>query len=371
MKSKISFVFLTLFCLVITAKAQVVEQMISHFNKLKNLSYKSTTISKDFFSDKLYFDTVQSVITMQPQLAFKMKGTDLEDIYDGNKLSKLQFSDRTYRISTDPTKAANYDKSLPYLIKRIDGYLKKGIRPVRLKDSVINGVSYFHVKIKDLDSIKNNKPVFSETNLLIDKKTYLLSYFRNDSKGFIDGTNIHLTVFNEYHFSHYQLNAAKLPDLRMPTLPANFTTEKPKLPLLAKGAIAPEIPLYTLNGQSLQRSALKGKVLLLNFTDNGCPHCVEAIETLNKLQERYQSADFALISINLLDDKASILKFDQSFGVKYPTYTSDKTTLETYRVQAYPLFYLIDKSGKITYALNGFSADLGKQLEQEVKNLLK
>lgn len=372
MKQKISGLILILGSLGFASKAQVTEQMISRFKQLKNLSYKSTTISKDFFSDNLYFDTVQSVITLKPQLTFKMKAKKFEDIYDGNKLFKLQFSDQTYRMASDPSQGINYNESLPYLINRIADHLKKGIKPVQLKDSVLNGIHYFHVKIKDLDSVRNNKPVFSESTLLIDKKTYLPVYYRNNSQGFIDGTNTHLIVFNEYRFSHYRLNATKLPDLSTNVLPTNFSLEKPKerLPLLSKGSPAPEIALYTLNGQQLQLSAFKGKVLLLNFTINGCPHCVEAIETLNKLQAQYRPDDFALITINLFDDKAAILKFDQSFGIKYPSYTSDQSAIEKYRIQGYPLFYVIDKSGNISYGLSGFSSALGKQLEQEIKQLL-
>ncbi len=374
MKSKISFVFLTLFCLVTTAKAQVVEQMISHFNKLKNVSYKSTNISKDFFSDKLYFDTLQSTIVKQAgqQLTFRFKGNEQEDIYDGSKLFKLQFSDHTYRIATNATQAAHYYHSLPYLIKRIADNLQKGIKAVQFPDSIVNGKSYAHFKIKELDSIKNNKHVFSQTTVLIDKKTNLPYYYRNDSKGFIDGTNTYLVVFNEYRFTHYQLNVARPIDLTKMVLPADFTLEKPKipLPLLATATSAPEIPLYNLNGAAMQLSAFKGKVLLLNFTVNGCPHCIESIETLNKLQEKYKTTDFSIITINLFDDKAAILKFDKSFDVRYPTYTSDKTTLEKYRVQAYPLFYVVDKSGNITKSYNGFSTAIGVQMVEEIQRLI-
>jgi thiol-disulfide isomerase/thioredoxin len=373
MKSKISFVFLALFCLVITAKAQLATQLVDHFNKLKNVSYKSTNISKDFFSDQLYFDTLQSTIVKQgDQLTFRFKGNKQEDIYDGSKLFKLQFSDHTYRLATNATEASHYYNSLPYLIKRIADNLQKGIKAVQFPDSIVNGKSYAHFKIKELDSIKNNKHVFSQTTVLIDKKANLPYYYRNNSKGFIDGTNTYLVVFNEYRFTDYQLNVARPIDLAKTVLPADFTPEKPKvsLPLLAKGTSAPEIPLYNLNGEAMQLSVFKGKVLLLNFTINGCPHCVESIETLNKLQEKYKTTDFFIITINLFDDKAAILKFDKNFDVKYHTYTSDKSTKEKYRVQAYPLFYLIDKSGKITNSYDGFSTAIGVQMVDEIQRLI-
>ncbi|KQC01552.1 redoxin domain-containing protein [Pedobacter sp. Hv1] len=373
MKPKIILVFLALLGLAVTVNAQVAEQLISRFNHLKNLSYRSTTASKDFFSDQLYFDTLQSTISKQSnQLVFSFKGKKQEDIYDGSKLFKLQFSDQTYRLSTNPEQATYYYESLPYLINRIASQLQKGIKAVNFPDSIVNGKSYTHFKIKDLDSIRNNKHVFSQTTVLIDKTTKLPYYYRNNSKGFIDGTNTYLTVFNEYRFTNYKLNVKQPAALTKTMLPANFTLEQPKvpIPLLAKGSIAPEIPLYDLNGGTSQLSAFKGKVVLLNFTVNGCPHCVEAIETLNQLKAQYKASDFAIISINLFDDKTAILKFDKSFDVKYTTYHSDQTVKETYRVEAYPLFYVVDKNGNIANAYSGFSQDLGKQMVQQIKSLI-
>jgi hypothetical protein len=35
----------------------------------------------------------------------------------------------------------------------------------------------------------------------------MLYYYRNDTKGFIDGTKTYLTIFNEYRFTNYSVDA--------------------------------------------------------------------------------------------------------------------------------------------------------------------
>jgi hypothetical protein len=49
MKSKAYFFFV---CFV--SKAQLAEQMIANYQKSNSIIYNSTTITRDFFSDKLY-----------------------------------------------------------------------------------------------------------------------------------------------------------------------------------------------------------------------------------------------------------------------------------------------------------------------------
>lgn len=374
MKSKVYFPFLCLFILCSIGKAQVVEQMIANYQKSRNMSYNSTTITKDFFSDKLYFDTVKSIIgNGSNQLTYRITGKSSANIYDGGKVFSLQFSDSTYRISSNPEQSAHYYESLPYIINRLEDNLKKGKKIIQLKDSIINGKSYFHLKLKESDTIKNDKHVFSKITLLIDKKTNMLYYYRNDSKGFIDGTKTYLTVFNEYRFKNYSVDAKNIEDLTKILLPPYFTLEKPKteIPLLAKGVTMPEISLYSLNGETIPISAFRGRVLLLNFTVNGCPHCVEAIETLNKLHKQFKPIDFAIITINQSDNREAILKYNKNFDVKYNTYSSDNTALKKYSVQAYPLFYIVDKSGNVSNAHSGFSSEIGEQMTKELKQLLQ
>ena len=356
---------------------QVADKIVKNFNDLRNLGYTATLREKDFFSDKISNDTIRALISIDPIKEiklFKIRGTDQEEIFDGNKLFKLNLNENTYRVSANTENSLYFYRSLPYFVKEIKESVKKQKSIIWLPDSIINGISYYYLHITNLDTIKNGKRIFNLVSLLVDKKTYLPYYYKRDMQGFIDGTNTFLTTFSEYYFSDYKINNKAFPDLAMIQIPSNFSLEKPKvsLPLLKNDTKAPEVELSYADGKLFNLEKEKGKVLLLNFTINGCPHCVESIETLNKLFTKYKSEDFQIVSINPYDTHESILKFNNRFNVKYPAYIkSEKINkiLEDYHVDSYPTFYLIDKRGNIARGFSGYYPTLEVELTRSIDEI--
>ena len=357
------------------SNAQVAEKIVKNFNSLKNVTYTSTAREKDFFSDEISNDTTRALISIESTKmnSFKIKGTNLEEIFDGNKLFKLNFSDSTYRVSLKENSVYLYS-SLPYLVNEIGKSIKEKKLITQLPDSIIKGISYYYFHITNSDTIKNNKRIFNLVSLLVDKKTYLPYYYKRDIQGFIDGTNTFGTIFSEYYFSNYKINDNTFPDLTVAQVSSNFTLEKPKksFPLLKSGTKAPEVELSYADGNVFNLEKEKGKVILLNFTINGCPHCVEAIETLNRLFTKYKSEDLQIVSFDPYDTKNSILKFNNRFNVKFPTFIkSEKTNkiLEDYHVDSYPTFYLIDKKGSIARTFSGYYPTLEAELNSAIDSI--
>jgi thiol-disulfide isomerase/thioredoxin len=355
------------------ANAQLIDRVFENFDNHQNISYAASLKIKDFFSDKVLFDTLQATETLHSTTSFWLKGNVHEDIFDGRKAFKLNHRDSSYQISDKASQCHYYDKSLSYLIEKMRKYIKKGAEVTQSEDSVFLGKSYFQLRIKDLDSTIKGKKIFSVNRLLIDKKTYLPVFYRNDSEGFIDGTNIFLKIFNEYHFSDIKVDLPNLTDLSQIILPNYFMLEKPKVPmvLLARGTPAPELEITDLNGKIRQLTAYKGKLILLNFTGNGCPHCVEAIDMLNDLAQKYKDNNVEILSINFFDDKASILKFNKRYEQHYPTFTSAKNTQQKYQINGYPTFYLINTKGEIIKGYLGFSKQIGEQIDEQIATLIQ
>ena len=368
---KLIYLFLFLSA-ALNANAQIVEQLISNFKKLKSVSYVASTKTKDFFSEAISTDTIVHKFSVQPKLAFQLTGKKQEDIFDGNKLFKLNLLDSTYRVSNDIKTSTLYFQSLSNLMNVLEKDLKKGAKVAQLRDSIYEGKSYFNIKITYLDSIRDGKKVFSQTTYLVDKKTYLPHYYRNDSQGFIDGTNIHLIIFREYHFSNYKINTTDLSSLSSIILPSYFSLERPKVkkPMLEKGMIAPTLKLLTLDGKQTELPAYRNNIVLLNFTENGCPHCVVSVEMLNKLNLKYKDQPFKIISINAFDDHDSIVKFNNKFKVNYPTFMISKDPLSTYNIEGYPTFYLIDQKGAIVKGYLGFGENTEEQVTKDIDSLI-
>lgn len=357
------------------SNAQVAEKIVENFNSLKNVTYTSTVREKDFFSGEISNDTTKALIFIESTKmnSFKIKGTSLEEIFDGSKLFKLNFSDSTYRVTLKETSVYLYS-SLPYLINGLGKSIKEKKLITQLPDSIIKGISYYHLHLTNLDTVKNGKRIFNLVSLLVNKKTYLPYYYKRDMQGFIDGTNQFVTTFSEYYFSDYKINNKAFPGLAMMQIPSNFSLEKPKvsLPLLKNGTKAPEVDLSYADGKLFNLENEKGKVILLNFTINGCPHCVESVETLNKLFTKYKSEDFQIVSINPYDTKESILKFNNRFNVKYPAFIKSENTnktLERYHVDSYPTIYLIDKQGDIARTFSGYYPTLEAELNSAIDKI--
>jgi len=368
---KLAYILLLSFGIV-NANAQVTEHLISNFKKLKSISYVTHIKTKDFFSEAVFTDTIVHKISLQPKLAFQFTGKRQEDIFNGNKLFKLNLSDSTYRLTNDFKSALHYDQSLPYLIDRLEKDIKKGAKVTQLRDSLYEGKSYFNIKVTDLDSIRDGKKVFSHTTYLIDKKTYLPHYYRNDSQGFIDGTKIHLIIFREYHFSNYKINSTDLSSLSNIILPTYFSLEKPKVkkPMLEKGMVAPNVKLLALDGKQTELTDYRNSIVLLNFTDNGCPHCVVSVEMLNKLNPKYKNQPFKIVSINAFDDHDSIVKFNNKFKVNYLTFMISKEPLANYNIEGYPTFYLINQKGEIVKGYLGFGENTEEQITKDIDTLI-
>ena len=135
------------------------------------------------------------------------------------------------------------------------------------------------------------------------------------------------------------------------------------------GDVAPEIELPSLKGGTAKLSALKGKVVLLDFWASWCGPCRRENPNVVKLYNKYHTKGFDIYGVSLDKTKnawqqavekdglvwtqVSDLKFWQSKGAK------------TYKVQSIPQTFLIDKKGKIAgIGLRGLA------LEQKVAELL-
>lgn len=353
------------------SQAQVIKKIVDNFNSLKNVTYISTVREKDLFSDKIYNDTLNSYFVLSKNKeAFKITRIKTQEVYDGKKLTKMDFNTLTYRIENSTNNSILQNNSLPYIISELRKDIKNNSLIKLKRDSIVDGKKYFHLGITSRDTVIKNERVYIIKELLIDKKNYLPIYYRYEQQGFIDGTDMLVNVYSELHFYNYQLNRKKIVDLSEFVVPSKYSIEKPKesKPLLAKGSKAPELNLTDTNGNLFQLKSLKGKVALLNFTTNGCPHCIESISMLNNLYSIYEKENFNIVTINPFDDQESIEIYNKKRNIKYPIFINSGTNnTDNYNVEGYPTFYLIDKNGNIVKGVSGYD----KSLDDELNNLIK
>ncbi|PXY46083.1 TlpA family protein disulfide reductase [Flavobacterium hydrophilum] len=356
------------------SSAQIVTTTISKFDSLSNLGYKMTLREKDLFSDNIYTDTLKTYIDISNNKElFRIEGTKISEVYDGSKLIKMDLHNHTYQIQSRIEASTLQYKSLPYIISSLKKDLYKNVPILIHNDSILNGKKYFHIKITEIDTIKNNKRIYRFVKMLIDKESYLPIYYKSDQQGFIDGTDMFVDTYSEMYFYDYETNKEDFSELSSFVVPSNFTIEKPKeqKPLLAEGIKAPKLDLEDMYGEIFQLKNQKGKVVLLNFTSNSCPHSVESVSMLNDLYSTYQKRKFTIITINPFDNKEAVEKYNKKGNIKYPVFTNIGThNTENYNVDNYPTFYLIDKNGNIIKGFNGYQKSLDADLNSLIRKHL-
>lgn len=136
--------------------------------------------------------------------------------------------------------------------------------------------------------------------------------------------------------------------------------------LLPSQADAPLFTLKSIEGDSVSLSALKGKIVILDFYFMRCYPCVKAMPQLQKLHEKYEGDSLQILGINSIDqDSIELKEFLQNQGVSYINLLATRDlTRNKYNVVAYPTLYVINREGKIVYSQVGYHSEMYTELER-------
>jgi thiol-disulfide isomerase/thioredoxin len=136
------------------------------------------------------------------------------------------------------------------------------------------------------------------------------------------------------------------------------------------GKMAPEIAMKSPSGKTLKLSALKGRVVLIDFWASWCGPCRKENPNVVKLYKKYKNEGFEIFSVSLDNDPQAWQQAIQDDGLTWPNHVSDLRGWETPLTQQYgfdgiPHTVLVNKNGEIV--ATGLR---GEQLEQKLKELL-
>jgi thiol-disulfide isomerase/thioredoxin len=117
---------------------------------------------------------------------------------------------------------------------------------------------------------------------------------------------------------------------------------------------APDWKLPIVSGNYLSLSESRGKYILLDFWFIGCGACVKSIPILNTLQEKFGESNFEVIGINCYsDNETKIEAYCKEHNMQYRNVWEGESICDDYLIKAAPVFYLIDKDGKVAYSQIG------------------
>jgi peroxiredoxin len=133
---------------------------------------------------------------------------------------------------------------------------------------------------------------------------------------------------------------------------------------------APDFSLTDLNGQPLNLSNYRGKVVLLDFWATWCTPCRAEIPHFVEYQNTYRDQGLQIIGISMDDDVKPVRPFYQEYKMNYPVALGSDKLAEAYGgILGLPVTFLIGRDGRIQAKYVG-AVDIST-IEQGLKSLLE
>ncbi|MFQ6678294.1 MAG: TlpA family protein disulfide reductase [Fidelibacterota bacterium] len=140
------------------------------------------------------------------------------------------------------------------------------------------------------------------------------------------------------------------------------------------GDNAPDFTLQLIDGRTMVKTDLKGKVAVLQFTASWCSVCRKEMPHLeNEVWQRFKSQDFMLIGVDRDEPLDVVLKFKDEMKITYPMALdpganifglfADKEAGVTRNV-------IIDQKGKIVFLTRLFNEEEFKEMIINIEELL-
>ncbi|MBT8368397.1 MAG: TlpA family protein disulfide reductase [Deltaproteobacteria bacterium] len=115
-----------------------------------------------------------------------------------------------------------------------------------------------------------------------------------------------------------------------------------------------EVRLLDINGTSVDLADFKGKIVLLNFWATWCPTCVIEMPAMEKLHQKLQNKDFAMLAISIQEPASQVKNFFDINKLTFPVLLdSTGETVIGFGIRAIPTTFILDKAGRIIGLVTG------------------
>lgn len=143
--------------------------------------------------------------------------------------------------------------------------------------------------------------------------------------------------------------------------------------LIKEGMQAPDFTVEMFDGTTLTLSALKGKVVLINFWATWCPPCREELKRVQAdLIDRFAGEAFLFIPISRGEEKATVASFREQMGYTFPMgLDPERKIYDQYASNFIPRNFLVDQTGKVVVASVGYEPEEFDALIATIETLLK
>ncbi len=138
----------------------------------------------------------------------------------------------------------------------------------------------------------------------------------------------------------------------------------------AKGALAPDFTLKTLDGKDVQLSSLRGKAVLLNFWATWCEPCKIEMPWLVDLQKKYRMQGLEIVGVAMDDSgEKTIADFAHKMQVNYTVLVGSEKVAQMYGgLDGLPTSFFLGRDGKVVDTALGLVSE--STIEDAIKKSL-
>ena len=133
---------------------------------------------------------------------------------------------------------------------------------------------------------------------------------------------------------------------------------------------ASDFALPQLDGSPVTLSALKGRVVVMEFWATWCGPCRSSLPSLEVIHQRYRDRGVSVLLINEGEGEEVIRAWAGRRFTAPILLDAAQVVGEQYQVRAVPRIFLIDQAGRIVYMHEGYGGGLERSLSQILDQLL-
>lgn len=143
-------------------------------------------------------------------------------------------------------------------------------------------------------------------------------------------------------------------------------------PVCAAQGTAPDFTLNDINGEKVNLSEFRGKVVLLNFWATWCGPCRAEMPSLNNLYNEFKDKGLVVLAVSVDTSEKPVRSFIKDLKLSFPV-LMDKNkavSFDEYGVFGLPTTFLINKNGMITEKIMGEREWDSPQMKEKISRLL-
>jgi len=129
--------------------------------------------------------------------------------------------------------------------------------------------------------------------------------------------------------------------------PASFTDQRVSLYEQSDGW-----SVRTFEGEEVELSRYRGKVVFLNFWATWCPPCVMEMPNIQNLYDSLKNEEVAFLLISK-EEKETVQTFIEEKDYNFPVYLSKGKIPNAVRSNSIPATYILDREGVIVFKHTG------------------